>query len=244
LNEMDRSRLEIDPGVWLDARGAIWLETERVLAATDLHLGYAWAHRYEGNLLPLRVPDDTTARLSALIEHYAPRDLVLLGDVVHSTVPLPALREELCVLFEQLSKKTTLRLVIGNHDAQLAKLLQACGIEAAVMREFSAGPHLLVHGDGDDDRLARKQLAAAKAHRGRVIIGHEHPAVHISDGVATGAKCPCFVCSSRLVILPAFSPWAAGTNIRAHNFMSSLARQFPMERAVAIAAGKLLPLKI
>jgi putative SbcD/Mre11-related phosphoesterase len=241
---MDRARLELDPGLWLDARGAIWLETERVLAAADLHLGYAWAHRYEGNLLPVHVPDDTLARLSALIERYAPHDLVLLGDVVHSTVPLPALKADLCALFEQLSKKTTLRLIVGNHDAQLAKLLQACGIEAAVMREFFAGPHLLVHGDGEDDRRAREQFTAAKARGGRVIIGHEHPAVHISDGVATGAKCPCFVSSERLLILPAFSPWAAGTNIRTHKFMSSLARQFPMERAVAIAAGKLLPLKL
>jgi putative SbcD/Mre11-related phosphoesterase len=241
---MDRSRLELEPGLWLDARGAVWLERESVLAVADLHLGYAWAHRYEGNLLPLRAPDETVSRLLALVESYAPADLVLLGDIVHGTVPVPALKDDLCELFERLSDKTTLRLIVGNHDAQLVKLLGTCGIEAVAMREFRAGPHLLLHGEGTDDRLAAEQLATTGARGGRVIIGHEHPALQLSDGVATSAKCPCFVFSSNLLVLPAFSPWSAGTNVRTHKFMSSLARRCPMEGAVAIAAGKLLSVKV
>ena len=241
---IDRSRLEFEPGLWLDARGAVWLERESILAVADLHIGYAWAHRQQGNLLPVSAPEATTQRLLALIENYAPRDLVLLGDIVHSTARLPALEDELCTLFERLAEKTAPRLITGNHDAQLLGLLGKCGIDACVQRELRAGPHLLLHGEGRDATVAEKQLADAAQRRGRVIIGHEHPAIRLSDGVATSAKCPCFVFSAQLLVLPAFSPWSAGTNVRSHEFMSSLGRHSRMEGAVAIAAGKLLPIRL
>lgn len=86
------------------------------------------------------------------------------------------------------------------------------------------------------------QLEETAARGGRVIIGHEHPAITLSDGVATHAKCACFLTAPGLLILPAFSPWAAGTNAREGRFLSLFAQLAPPDRAVAIVAGKLLPI--
>jgi len=239
---MDRTRLTFAPDITLDARQAVWLAETRVLAVADLHLGYAWAHRHDGNLLPLSARDDTAERLLALVEDYIPHELVLLGDIVHRAVSLPALKDELCALFSQLSERVALRLIAGNHDARLAGLLRECGVEAELVRERRAGSHLLLHGDGTDDATATSQLEAAHERSGRVFIGHEHPAISVSDGVATRAKCPCFLVAPALVVLPAFSRWSAGSDVRGRERISSFTRQAKPERAVAIAAGKLMPL--
>jgi metallophosphoesterase superfamily enzyme len=42
------------------------------------------------------------------------------------------------------------------------------------------------------------------------IIGHHHPAVSCGDGAGSRVKCPALVAGPKRLILPAFSPWAAG----------------------------------
>ena len=86
---------EVTPGVVLDARRAAWLATERVLIVADLHLGYAWAQRSSGNLIPLTRTLGTLDRLSALIDAYSPARTVLLGDIVHDAVDVEPLTSDL-----------------------------------------------------------------------------------------------------------------------------------------------------
>ena len=243
---MDRSRLELEPGIWLDARRAVWLPPERVLIVADLHLGYAWAHRHHGNLLPVSGREHTAERLRALVESYAPRELVLLGDIVHRALFLQPLKEQLCALFGEVGVLTKLRLIAGNHDAQLAPLLRSCGINAELASSYRIGAHLLVHGDA-----MQKTPADANADGdvrplpgGRIFVGHEHPAISVSDGAARYAKCPCFLIGPDFVVLPAFSHWAAGTEVRGRELMSPLLRDSRPQRAIAVVADKLLPLRL
>src|SRR6476660_846006 len=85
---MDKSRLEIKPKIWLDYRRAIFLEEHSVLAVADLHLGYAWAHRFHGQMLPLGGGDRLLERLTELCGYYKPRQFAFLGDIVHQAVPV------------------------------------------------------------------------------------------------------------------------------------------------------------
>jgi uncharacterized protein len=43
------------------------------------------------------------------------------------------------------------------------------------------------------------------------IIGHFHPAASLHDGAGLRLKFPAFVQKENCWILPAFSPWSAGT---------------------------------
>jgi hypothetical protein len=81
----------LNPALVLDARRAIWLAAERTLVVADLHVGYVWAQRQSGQLLPLSASDDTADRLFALAEDYDAQSIVLLGDIVHAAVSLPEL---------------------------------------------------------------------------------------------------------------------------------------------------------
>jgi uncharacterized protein len=236
--------LVIAPGITADARRALWLSETQTLAVADLHLGYAWAHRHSGNLLPLSADEDSLARLLELVESYRPRDLVLLGDIVHRAVPVKALKSELYELIHTLGARTQLRLIAGNHDRNLQRLLTECDIGAELVTELEAGNHLLTHGDIADGAQARAQHEAVSARGGRIIIGHEHPAITISDGAATSAKCPCFLVSKRVIVLPAFSNWAGGANVRSRRFMSAFAQDEAFDTAFAVLAGKILPVRL
>lgn len=239
---MPHSRLELAPGLWLDARRAVWLPDESLLAVADLHLGYPWSHRAAGNLLPIAADDGTIRRLAELVKEYRPRQLVVLGDVVHGFAAPAPVREELRRLIAEVGTHTGLRLLAGNHDQWLPELLSEAGLEITVEHELEVGPHLMLHGHIGKDVPSRMTMLREK--RGRVIFGHEHPALTLSAGVATSARCPCFLVAEDALVLPAFSTWAAGTNISDAEFMSPYAQATRFDHAVAIVAGKLLRLPL
>lgn len=231
---MNRSRFQVSDDLVFDCRRAAWLPNERVLAVADLHLGYAWAHRLAGQLMPITPPTDTLARLKELQSDYQPREIVVLGDIVHRAVALESLEKEMRELIGGLSSQSQLTLLLGNHDRQLQKVVKQWGlmVELAESREMNG--HVLVHGD----------KAIARSGKQRIIMGHEHPAISIGDGVTTSQKCPCFLVSDTVIVLPAFSNWAAGTNVRAYEMMSEAARAADFTQAVAICGDKMLPIPL
>jgi DNA ligase-associated metallophosphoesterase len=238
---MHRSRLELELGVTLDARHAVWLAATRTLAVADLHLGYAWAHRAQGQMLPLSAEENSLTRLRALLDDYAPAELVLLGDIVHRAVRVKPLVDELSALITELSARTALRLVLGNHDRNLEALVLESGITPLTSRAHIAGIHTLVHGDCTDAAAAETLFAQCA---GRVIIGHEHPAITVSDGVATRVRRPCFLVGEKLLVLPAFSSWSSGTEVRGNDFLSAYTRCGKADRAIAVIASRLLPMRV
>ena len=242
-NHRPPSRAHLAPGIILDARRAVWLEEKRILAVADLHLGYAWAHRHSGQLLPITAREDSVERLATLVTDYCPEELVLLGDIVHRAVPVQTLEAELRELFSVIGDRTRLRLVAGNHDKGLDALLKRCKLRAELVVSHDCGPHLLIHGDNKDAAIAADQLALVRSRNGQIFMGHEHPAIRVGDGVAS-MKCPCFLVSSRLIILPAFSSWAAGSNVRSQTFLSPLAASVRFETAHAILGNKMLPIAL
>ena len=236
---MHPARLEILPGLWLDARRAVWMEQDRALLVADLHLGYAWAHRQQGNLLPIGGAEDTLDRLQILANEYAPREIIVLGDVVHALITEESVLADLRRLKEL---GVAVSLIAGNHDRQLAQMLRRAGVEAVLRREIELGGNLLLHGDFGDETMAETCCLSLATNGGRVILGHEHPAITLSDGFATRLHCPCFLLGDDVLALPAFSRWSAGTNVRNGDFLSPYLRRARLTQTIAIVANRLLPL--
>jgi DNA ligase-associated metallophosphoesterase len=224
---MDLSRIEIFPGVWLDHRRAVFLEQERILCVADLHLGYSWAHRFHGQMLPVHSADPLLSRLLDLCAFYKPKTFAFLGDIVHQAVPVTAIENEFSELIENLNTQCSVKLILGNHDRKLKEL--RCSKSITFIESLHAGNYLLVHGN----------QPAAGAEKESILMGHEHPAISLGDGVKS-ARFPCFLVSKNLLVLPAFSLWAAGSDVRCYEFMSPLARNARFDRAVAILGQKLL----
>lgn len=238
---MNRSRLELSPGLWLDARRAAWMEERRTLLVADLHLGYAWAHRQRGNLLPIVAAEDTLDRLERLAAEYQPSEIIVLGDIVHAAITEEIVMEDLRRL-HALAGGVPIRLISGNHDTQLGAMLQRAGLDAVLHDDIVFDRHLLLHGHGTDETDAEFRCREVARRGGRVILGHEHPATTLSDGVATTVRCPCFLVGDDVLVLPAFSPWSAGTNVRHGVFLSPYIRRANLTQTIAIIASRLLPM--
>jgi hypothetical protein len=66
------------------ARARLWWPACRVLFVADLHLGKAATYRALGQPVPAGTTRENLARLSALLLHYQPTQLVFLGDFLHA----------------------------------------------------------------------------------------------------------------------------------------------------------------
>lgn len=233
-----QGRIELANGLVLDSRRAAVIPGHRIVAIADLHLGYAWVQRRRGALLPVGAPDDTVERLFQLQRDYLPQTLVVLGDVVHQATPIPALVDVLREVCNRLSSVCELVFCLGNHDRKLGELILRERLPATVADRWQADPWLLLHGD----RAEPQQPLRLEPVEPTVLMGHEHPCVRLGDGVTTRVKVPAFLVADRLVVLPAFSSWAAGSTLGQREFLSDRARQASFESVYACLGPRLLRL--
>jgi metallophosphoesterase superfamily enzyme len=179
-------RTEILPGLWLDPRLALWIPAERLLVVADIHWGYAASHRAQGNLLPYWGDEEIARRLRALLDDYRPAEMLWLGDIVHAATGAAAAEH-----FVRESP-VPITLLAGNHDRRW---------QPAQQRSLVRGRFFFHHGD-------RAEAVPAGCLE---IVGHHHPAINWGDGAGGRLKLAALVAGPRRLVLPAFSPWAAGS---------------------------------
>ncbi len=179
------NRTQIQSGLWLDARRAVFFETLGVLAVADLHWGYSQSHRAAGNLLPMWGDAEIARDLRGLIADYSPKEMIWLGDSLHALSGRDAA--------ERFLEECAVPVVLlpGNHDRKWRE-----NPEPQAVR----GNYLFHHGDRATS-VATDQIE---------VIGHHHPAFSWDDGAGARVKLPGLVLGPRKIIMPAFSPWAAG----------------------------------
>lgn len=187
----------------LGARAA-WDPARQLLLVADLHLGKAETFQRHG--IPLPSDGDATT-LNALLElahRWQPRQLIVLGDLIHSRLGLGAeLRAKLAALPELLG--CPLRLVGGNHE-------RGSWIEGLPQEPAQAiGPWWLSHEpDPQPGRLN--------------ICGHLHP-VALLGNRRERLRLPCFsYCRQQeRLALPAFGALTGGMPLPAEEQQWALA---------------------
>ncbi|MBV8187589.1 MAG: ligase-associated DNA damage response endonuclease PdeM [Alphaproteobacteria bacterium] len=174
--------------------GALLWPARRVLAVADLHLekgsSYAIAAR---KLLPRHDTLQTLTLLAALIEAFAPKTVVCLGDSFHDRQAIERLPPDASRQIEKLTRRTQFVWVAGNHDP--APPRQDWGDVAEELRE---GPLMFRH-------EARFGPADGE------ISGHFHPVAALTVH-GRGMRRRCFLTDGRRAILPAFGAYAGGLN--------------------------------
>lgn len=183
---------------------AVFFPSAGTLVLADVHLGRDRASNVE---LPLGERADLLERLGALLDRFAPEEVVVAGDLLHSfdRVPRPVERTLSSFRARIADAGAALVVVEGNHDTMLGSLLEA-GSECTV------GDALVSHGHDAPDSNASLY-----------VIGHEHPAIAIA-----GRKRPCYLVgpaapAGRVLVLPAFTRLAPGTDVsRTRRFRSPL----------------------
>lgn len=184
------------PGGWeLTPERAAIHRAERTAVIADVHLGYEWARGAAGDCVPAHSLEETLGRLTGLLTRAPIVRLVVAGDLVESARPCRRTAADLKRLGEWLEERGVALLALeGNHDrgrlvatgpSPRPKLPENCTIGGWTI----AHGHRVIDGE-------------------RTISGHFHPVLR-----AEGFTVPCFLAGPRRIILPAFSPNAAGCDV-------------------------------
>ncbi len=181
------------------ASGALWLDEIRTLIAADVHLGYGWALRRRGQLGPVG-DDKVCQKLISVVKELAPEEIVFLGDLVHAPRPAPAERHAVEVTIGELGRSSRVTVVLGNHDRGFIRDFPSLPVETC--RIWVRGGITAVHGD--------REIPEGE----HTVIGHLHPALGVTDHAGASHRMPVFITGPKLTLMPAFSPFAAGVDIR------------------------------
>jgi putative SbcD/Mre11-related phosphoesterase len=148
---------------------------ERLLLATDFHLGIEYELAKMGINIPYQT-DRYLEELLALVREHGPDRLLLLGDIKHG-VPITSFQEKreiprfLAALQEEVEK---IDLIRGNHDANIQNLVPE-EIEIHPSKGLILGEEFKVaalHGHAwPYPRLLEADL---------IVMGHNHPAVQLN----------------------------------------------------------------
>ncbi|HUT26583.1 MAG TPA: metallophosphoesterase [Methanomassiliicoccales archaeon] len=194
-------QLEIAPGLLITNDRCAILSSSDTLILGDLHLGVEASLELEGLQLPRAQSLTMRQRIESIIEDHHPKRIVVLGDLKHEfSRNLDEEWREVRGMLEYLGSLAQVTVVRGNHDNFLANITSRLGLDLVDRLELD-GYHL-VHGH---TAVTERPL----------IQGHEHPSIRLFDGIGGYLKLPAFLhfFQERVLVLPAFSPLAAGNDI-------------------------------
>ncbi|MGM5483585.1 MAG: metallophosphoesterase [Nanobdellota archaeon] len=204
----------------------LYLNDERTLVAGDLHIGSDESLAASGAFSPVLGLNEIKDTFNKVFDFMEDNDiemkrLVLLGDIEVS-FKFPSYREvrEIKKFFSWFEKKFEKIVVIkGNHDLFLDKIIN----KEYVKRRYSLGNYAFLHGD--------KILETKKKN---IIIGHEHPAIKLSDEVRH-EKYKCFLFSyfknKRLITLPSVNQLSIGTDLVNEKLLSPFLKDKVLQKA-------------
>ncbi|MCK4717853.1 MAG: metallophosphoesterase [Thermoplasmata archaeon] len=213
-------RYEIEEGIYIHSNGALHIPRLGLAAVADLHVGFEAALSEAGASMPRAQRKPLLERLHRVIKELKPHILVVVGDLKHNfDRNLGQEWEEVEEIVETLSRDCDLVVLRGNHDNYLINILRQKSIQLLDTYEVE-GEVTFNHG--------HKPLEW----KGLLVMGHEHPSVGIRDPVGGMVKLPCFLYNSkeRVLVLPAVSPLARGTDVvRTDTFFSPLLRPLALD---------------
>ena len=192
----------------------LYFKKEGLLAVGDMHIGKEEDLNKEGILIPRTNFNAIMSELKHILKKTGKvKTIVLLGDVKHE-FGLPSNQEwrEIVELFEFLEKRCgKIVLLKGNHDNYIKPLAEWKGVELA--NKYFTNGLLFAHGN----KIISSRGAEA------IVIGHEHPAITLSDEHKR-EKFKCFVKTEfrgkDLVVLPSLYSLSFGKDMRSKRFLS------------------------
>jgi uncharacterized protein len=211
-----------------DISGALFWPEEQMLIVADLHLEKGSAFAARGVLLPPYDTASTLARLASLIERYAPRLVMALGDSFHDGGGPARMAESDRASLKALQRGRDWLWIAGNHDPDPAD-----GVGGRFADRLAVGA------------LTFRHEPSAGSCDGE-IAGHLHPLARVARrGRAVSRR--CFACDSKRLVMPAFGAYTGGLNVRddaiatLFGTLAFTAHMLGERRLYAITAERCLP---
>ncbi len=165
---------------------ALWRPDTNQLIIADIHLGKASHFRKAGISIPADSVLEDMRKLDALMKKYRPEEVILLGDLFHSSYN----REwHLFEAFLESFNNIRFILVKGNHDI--------------LKKNRYALPNFEVIDTWEDDVFIYSHEPMEHTIK-FVLSGHIHPGVTLTGKGRQRLSLPCFHISKNQMVLPAF----------------------------------------
>jgi len=197
-----------DQTFWLSGQRCIYWEQEKALIVADLHLGKTGHFRKSGIAVPQTVFKEDMQRLLNEVQHFKPKQLIIVGDLFHSEA-----NKEL-ELFKKWRKDISslpIHLVKGNHDILDNDWYKKAGIvlhdgelkikdfcfrhDISDLRPSLPAGRLTTNDSGLTTQNSRLYS----------FSGHLHPGIYINGAGRQSLIFPCFYFKKHQAVLPAFS---------------------------------------
>lgn len=172
-----------------------------MLLVADVHLGKAQSFRRLGVPVPGGSGAESLAHLSGLIAALGVRELVCLGDLLHSRHAHDAAPAALLRDWRARHADLALTLVRGNHDDRAGDPPPELGV-TLVDEPWRVGPFALCHHP--------QPVAGAYA-----LAGHLHPCATLGGRAHDRLRLPCFHLGAEVGVLPAFGAFTGMHPLRA-----------------------------
>lgn len=173
------------------------LPNHQTLLVADLHLGKDNSFRAAGIPIPAGINASILSSLSLAIEQAGPRQVIILGDLIHDRHSIDTELIESFAAFASHHADVKMCLVRGNHDRHVDAFPEQWRL--SVVTSMRIGDLELLHQTG--------RLESSDANH--QIGGHWHPVVKVGRG-ADEMRLPCFVVQAQQMTLPAFGQFKGG----------------------------------
>lgn len=174
----------------LSSGRCVFWEEEKILIASDLHLGKSGHFRKSGIGIPQSVLLEDMQRLIAQIQFYKPDQLIIVGDLFHSE---PNREHDFFMRWRNDLGYLPVHLVKGNHDILHREWYEEANI-VVHDASFSIKDFCFVHDIADKPENEKKYC----------FSGHIHPAIIIRGAGKQALRFPCFYFGNEYAVLPAF----------------------------------------
>ena len=212
----------------------LYLRKEKILVIGDLHLGYEESLSRQGVLVPRFQLKEVIKRLKNILNKLNVNEIVITGDLKHEfgKILFTENRDTLKFL-DFLLTKYKVTIIKGNHDTILSYIAQKRNIE--LKNYYKINEFFICHGDKIIENLDFFNSET-------IIIGHEHPAVSISQNKRSETF-KCFLIGNYkdkgLIVVPSFNPLIEGSDILKEEILSQFLKKANLDEfEVYVVADK------
>ena len=185
--------------LWLLPQCAVFWPSMHTLLIADAHLGKAAAFRNGGIPVPSGTTGENLEAIDRLVRDCGAKQLVFLGDLVHSAAARRATRAAF-IEWRERNAALDVVLVRGNHDRR-AGVVPAEWRVTTVEEPHAVGPFALCHAPAEVPGLYG-------------IAGHTHPCVNLHGRGREHLRLPCFWFRPTHAVLPAFGAFTGMADVQ------------------------------
>jgi len=201
---------------------SLFISAKSLLILSDIHIGYESELNRKGILIPRTSFREMIDRIGKILIKTQPKTILITGDLKHSFGSISEQEWRDALRFLDFIGKTAKKIILikGNHDTILSPIAKKRNVEIVHYYSFSVGKKkiFVCHGD-----TIPKKSASNFSDADIIIMGHEHPAITISDSIRQ-EKFKCFLSGKwkgkQLIVMPSANLLTEGTDVLKERLLS------------------------